>query len=760
MKRKQLLTLKAAFLGVIGAVSAQDAQIQVIHNSPDPGAAAVDIFVNGTEVLSDVNYREASSFLAVDASGPINVGIAAAAPDNDASDILFPFVFNLTPGEDYYVVADGLIGTTFDLYAAGARTSATSGAGNTDFMIYHGSIDAPAVDIYAEEAGANLANDLTWSNFNTGFSEVGNADYNVQVRNDASTATVATYSAPLQTLGLEDSSLLVMASGYLSPAPGQPAFGLFAVTTDGAVTPLPTSAARAQVIHNVSLAAAATVDVWVNGAKALEGVGYQDASAFIDFPAGIDNVVELKANPSVAGDAALYTQNITTEARESYYVIANGDGTSQPIALAANTGAREAATSGSGNVDFQVFHGSATAPAVDVYVNEVGGNIAEDLAFGAFSAYAEVAAGDYNVEVRNDASTYTVQSYGAPLSTLSLDDQAFIVVASGYLGTADADSAFTLLAVLADGSVVPLPTTAARAQIVHNSAVAGPVDIWVNGVKTALVGVDYRQASAFIDFPAGIGQTVAVTATGATDTVGAPINVTLNTDFDDTYYVVASGGDGGKPLELHLTGGAREAALEGTNTDVMVYHGSTNAPTVDVWEVGVVGGEIVNDLEYAEFDGYLELGTDDYILEVRDDAGSEPALFSYGAPLETLSLDGASVLVIASGTVGGSDPSDFGLLAVLADGSVVPLPEETVGFEETAVEGLQSWPNPVNDRLSVTFDGFEALDYQVFSADGRVVLSGLINNNQQIDLSELAGGTYVVTLSNNSVSSAINVVKK
>ncbi len=52
----------------------------------------------------------------------------------------------------------------------------------------------------------------------------------------------------------------------------------------------------------------------------------------------------------------------------------------------------------------------------------------------------------------------------------------------------------------------------------------------------------------------------------------------------------------------------REEATDMNNTDVLVFHGSTDAPTVDVVEVGVGAGAIIDNM-YGEFAGYLELGT-------------------------------------------------------------------------------------------------------------------------------------------------------
>lgn len=53
-------------------------------------------------------------------------------------------------------------------------------------------------------------------------------------------------------------------------------------------------------------------------------------------------------------------------------------------------------------------------------------------------------------------------------------------------------------------------------------------------------------------------------------------------------------------------------------TDVLVFHGSTDAPNVNVVESGVGAGTIISDFGYGEFAGYLTLPTVDYALQITD----------------------------------------------------------------------------------------------------------------------------------------------
>jgi hypothetical protein len=73
------------------------------------------------------------------------------------------------------------------------------------------------------------------------------------------------------------------------------------------------------------------------------------------------------------------------------------------------------------------------------------------------------------------------------------------------------------------------------------------------------------------------------------------------------------------------------------NTDVLVFHGSTDAPTVDIYETAVVDGELIDNLMYGDFFGYAELATNNYVLEVRDETGMN-TVAAYEAPLATLEI--------------------------------------------------------------------------------------------------------------------------
>ncbi|MBU1369705.1 MAG: T9SS type A sorting domain-containing protein, partial [Bacteroidetes bacterium] len=194
--------------------------------------------------------------------------------------------------------------------------------------------------------------------------------------------------------------------------------------------------------------------------------------------------------------------------------------------------------------------------------------------------------------------------------------------------------------------------------------------------------------------------------------------------------------------------------------DVLVFHGSTDAPAVSVWETAVVNGELFS-FSYGEFAGYLELPTLDFVLEIRDETGTE-AIVSYSAPLSTLGLEGQALTVVASGFLNpanNSDGSGFGLFVALASGgALVELPIFTSIEESVEIGTMSFYPNPAKDQIAINYDLANSAEVKVeiFNLVGAKVyennlgrqLSGL--NNQVINLNEFKNGMYLLRLTANN----------
>lgn len=757
-------------------VQAQTARVQVIHNSADAAASEVDVYLDGALAIDDFAFRTATPYLDLPADTPIEIAIA---PGNSTGvgDAIATFPFTLASGETYAVIANGIVSGsgynppqpfTLDVYATARETS--NDPTKTDVLVHHGATDAPTVDIYETLIGIGLiANNIDYSEFRSSYLELPAINYAIEVRNETGTVTVAAYDLPIADLGIVGLGVTAIASGFLDPSMNSngAAFGVWvALPSGGALVELPTSTARAQIIHNSADAAASVVDVYVDGALAIDDFEFRTATPFIDLPAGVTLDIAVAPGNSTSANDAIANFPVALGVDETYIVVADGIVSAtgynppQPFNLEVFGMGREAATSSS-NTDVLVHHGSTDAPTVDIV--EVGagaGTIVDDISYPEFAGYLELPTANYAIEVRDATGTVTVAAYEAPLADLGLDGAALVAIASGFLDPSQNSNGpgFGIWAALPTGGpLVELPSSTARVQVIHNSAdaAASEVDVYIGGAL-ALDDFAFRTATPFIDFPAGVETEIAVAPANSTGVGDAIATFPVTLDRTESYIVVAdgivspTGYDPAPAFGLEVYATAREAASSGSNTDVLVHHGSTDAPTVDVVEVGVGAGTIVDDISYTEFQGYLELPTADYTLEVRDETGTV-TVAAYEAPLATLALDGAAITVLASGFLDPSNNSDgpaFGLwVALAAGGDLVELPSSNLGNPDFNLNELVIYPIPATNEINVRGLADNSYAIQLVDMQGRVLQQTALENSNAIDVSSLATGIYHLVIS-------------
>src|SRR5690606_38803342 len=225
-----------------------------------------------------------------------------------------------------------------------------------------------------------------------------------------------------------------------------------------------------------------------------------------------------------------------------------------------------------------------------------GLTIVDNASYGDFAGYLELGTADYRIDVRDETGAVTVATYDAPLATLGLEDQALAVLASGFLNPAANNDGpgFGLFAVLpTGGDLIPLPlyTPTARVQVIHNSPdqIAGSVDVYLND-ELLIDNFAFRTATPFVDVPANVPVTLGVAPPTSTSVEDVLADFTYTLDDGMTYVIVADGlvsPFGYNPfvaLTLEVYDMGREQASEAGQTDVLIHHGSTDAPTVDIVE--------------------------------------------------------------------------------------------------------------------------------------------------------------------------------
>lgn len=686
---KQLPLLVIALLSLANTVFAQNARLQVIHNSPDP---TVDVYVNGVLTLNDFAFRTATPFIDVPAGIPLSLAVAPGTSTSVADAIAtFPVTFDA--GKTYAVTASGVVGnatTPFTLIADDAALEAAANPAKVAVNVLHGAPDAPAVDV-AVRTGSTIISNLSYGQF-TPYLELDPGVYYLDVKAAGSSTIVATYKADLSALA--GASLRVMASGFL--ASGTPAFGLYAVTATGDVVELPnTPVARVQVIHN---SPSPTVDVWAGNDLLLDNFAFRTATPFIYLPAGQLINLGVAADTSTAASSAIANFPVTLENGKTYIVTASGivGDANTPFTLNVNANAQEKAANNN-SVALTVLHGSPNAPAVDVDAVFVADNVVSNLAYGSYSAYLSIPNDIYDFAVRASGNPNVVASFRANLS--GLGGQAACVMASGLLG---GDPAFGLYAVLPNGTVLPLGLTpTARVQVIHNSP-DPTVDVYVGNTRL-INDFGFRTATPYIDVPAN--RTITLGVAPSTSTSSADAIATFDATFTSgsTYAVTASGivGNATTPFTLFIDDNAREAAINPTEVDFNILHGAPDAPAVDVKVFS--GPTLASNVSYGEQTSYISVVPGLYKVQIFP-AGSSDPLVTYDVDLNGLA--GGAARVFASGLLSGTPA--FGLYAALPDGTVVAFP--AVANPPVATARAQFIHNAVAPTVDVYFGSEKVLD--------------------------------------------------
>lgn len=545
------------------------------------------------------------------------------------------------------------------------------------------------------------------------------------------------------------------------------------------IASLAMSQAQIQIIHNSADLAAATVDVRINGGFAdpsLDNLAFREATPFLTVPAGTYTVT---IHPPTSVDASnpLFTKTLTVVDNENYVVMAagivspTGYAPATPFDLFVKTGARTEATVATNN-DILVFHGATDAPTVKVknVTNPLAtSDLVASASFNNFTDYIEVPNANYDLQIRTLDET-SVAEYGAPLQTLNAAGASVTVMASGFLNpTANSNGpAFGLFAVLANGTVIPLPSQAistARLQVVHNCAspAAATVDVWANGAIKLIPNFAFRTATPFIDVPAGVDIALDITAPNSTDVSGSLYDQTINLEGGEKYVAVASGTIGGTflpatPFSIIAFDGARESAATAGDVDVRVFHGATDAPAVDVRETSVPAGVVVSGIEFGENQGYLSLDPAAYVLQIE--AAGTPVI-SYNANLSGTA--NAAITVFASGFLNpaaNENGAGFGLwFSTPAGGALTALPVNS-GLGLTDLNTIQAtvYPNPAQTTLNIsTPEKLENATFTVSDLQGRSVISGAFNTT--IDIANLQAGVYVLNVVSGTKNTSVRFVK-
>lgn len=427
--------------------------IEVIHASQD--APAVNVLAGDTEVISDLDYREAA-YLTVDV-GDIPIEVEGILP-GDATATVIPAagdsapVLTLAADQRITVLAANAVAAIEPIVLV--DDPPVVAAGDVRLRIVHAASIAQSVEVWLSEPGLDLTNPGNGTLINAVFDfkdqltpdplVVPAGDYQVRVTPPGDPANPFFDSG---TISLPGGADLVIAA-VVNTGPGDSPIALLASTGSALLefndvgTP-----STVRVVHAAS--DAPSVDVLVNDTiRAVEGAEFKAATGYLPLVPDTYNVKVVPAMGQPA-DAVINADLALAQSSEST-VLAVGTLTDpafpiEPLVLTDDN--RNVAT----EARLRLVHASVLAGAVDIYV-AAGGTLTADVdtsldfafvatgvPFKADTGYLALTPGSYDVAITATGSTaaaigpLTVNLVSGGIYTAVARDETNITVPLGVI---------------------------------------------------------------------------------------------------------------------------------------------------------------------------------------------------------------------------------------------------------------------------------------------------------------------------------------
>lgn len=428
------------------------AQVQVIHNSADPAAAVVDIYINDVLTLDNFEFRTATPFVSVPSGIDVNIAVAGENSTGVADAIATFGPYNLATDSATILVASGVLtpdtfganpdgnSTAFDLYPI--VDAEVEAQGKNRFAFFHGATDVPTVDIIA--AGTLAVDGASYGNSSAYF-DLPNGIVAFDVHLDVNDMYVGSFQTP----DLSNLGGVFIPSGFddQTQNPSAPV-GLYVFPSTGGEGILLKEAARLQIIHNAADPLLAKVDVYMNENLAIDDFAFRTATPFITVPSGVEIPIVIAPDNSTSIANALTTIPITLDENSTNQAIvdgviietdfaANPDSVPTGFDLILSDNAQESSTDPQ-EFQLRIFHGAADAPTVDIGATDISQlsrvgitPLFEDAKYKDLSDYIGVNPSEYGITVQTSDTADRVRYDIADLSDLA--GEAGIILASGFL---------------------------------------------------------------------------------------------------------------------------------------------------------------------------------------------------------------------------------------------------------------------------------------------------------------------------------------
>ncbi len=604
-----------------------NAKVRVIHTSYD--APAVDIWIDDQVAISDLAYGQSSGYAEI-GSGMINVKVT---PSGASEPVVIEADLELAADGEYTVFAVDQLSSIEPVVSADNRTPEASMA-KIRFM--HASPDAPAVDIKLNNGnGPTVFGNASFKSI-AEYTSVDAGSYSFAVTAAGSTDEVVRFDPINVSAG---TSYTVVARGTLNPGDNYDfEVRVFIDNDEGSafadLNPAEAPTSLIRVVHTSY--DAPSVDIWVDGAVAVNDLAYGMSSGYAMVESGnrLVQVTPAGSSSPVVIDATL---NLMEDADYTVFAI-------DELAMITPLVSEDMRDSNPGKAKVRFLHASPDAPAVDIKLDSGNGPaVFLNRSFGELTDYAEVDGSDYTFVVTPAGASTEVVVFD-PITVV--EGNVYTVIAHGTLDNSD-EYPFSVRAFIdnSDGvSYADLTPAVSNVMVVHASPNAPGVDLLVDNLVLNSSALEFPSNTGYLGTGAG-DRNIRVNVSGTETTV---IEADLNLDADMNYSIFAI--DEISEIAPLVIMDDLTAPSPGM-AHVRFIHLSPDAPAVDIT---LTDGTIVfGNYAFGEYSMYTPVGAGTYDFQVRLQGSETVVLDLPGIEL----MSGKIYTVFAKGYAGGGEPS-------------------------------------------------------------------------------------------------------
>ena len=537
---------------------------------------------------------------------------------------------------------------------------------------------------------------------------------------------------------------------------------LFAISIQAQTT-------RLQLIHNSADSELDSLDIYLNENLWVDNLGFRNATTFLELPSpsgSTPNKLYVCRKNSTDTTNFLYRADSIPSGEAVVGVISGvvnvvNYSPAKLFTIYFNPEARLSAEAANQR-DVCFFHGSDDSPTIDVAeVTNIFPLIwADNLSYGAFSSYTSRDSGIYRIGLLDEETVILALSYAGFFHTPETEGKAYTLLLSGFQ-IPESNSNGPLVSLFMADSVGGELQELLPASILDSlsiqitNAIADlntGIDVYRNGALW-IENLPRLNSTPFLKIPANQPYTLSIRENGEPDNLFQTFFQGTTTNYIGVFSGLASpdGNIPPTPLRFDTFENAEQQAVDPVETDVLIYHASTDLGLADVRGLSPAITTISNDQSFGTFrsGGYLRLLPFDYTWNITGTDGS-PVHGSLEWLAQSNGLTGKAGLLIISGFLNpavNENGPNLGMWYVSAEGGAMTSCPVVTSTQNLTEQAFKLYPNPAANLLFVESNASDNnAEIEITGVDGRLITRTKLNEGRQVDVSNLSNGIYLVKL--------------